>query len=84
MIGAYATAANFCLASVEVGGLRFYTRRKVYPRLGPGAVVRFPTLVGIEIDDVQVLGKARRPERSRVSAGEFFVFGRVDSGSPFP
>ncbi len=55
VIGAYATAANFCLASVEVGGLRFYTRRKVYPRLGPGAVVRFPTLVWIEIDDVQVL-----------------------------
>jgi hypothetical protein len=56
VIGAYAAAANFCEESVEVDGLRFYTRRKVYPRLGP-AVVRFPTLVWIAIDDVRVFRK---------------------------
>ena len=56
VIGPYATAANYCLASVEVDGLRFYTRRKVYPRLGPGkTVVRFPTLVWIAIEDLRVV-----------------------------
>jgi hypothetical protein len=54
VIGPYATAANYCLASVEVDGLRVYNRRKVYPRLGEGAVVRFPTLVWIKIDAVRV------------------------------
>jgi hypothetical protein len=56
VIGAWATAANFCLDCVEAGGLRFYTRRKVYPRLAPSeTVVRFPTLVWIAIDDVRVV-----------------------------
>ncbi|MBV8103832.1 MAG: hypothetical protein JO223_04260 [Hyphomicrobiales bacterium] len=56
VIGAYATAAHFCEESVEVDGLRIYTRRKVYPRLGPAeTVVRFPTLVWIAIDDVRVV-----------------------------
>jgi hypothetical protein len=56
VIGAWAAAAHFCLDSVEVEGLRFYTRRKVFPRLGSReAVVRFPTLVWIEIDDVRIV-----------------------------
>ncbi len=55
VIGIWATAANFCLDSVIVNGLRFYTRRKAYPRLGPRqTIVRFPTLVWIEIDDIEV------------------------------
>ena len=55
VIGTWATAANFCLDSVEVDGLRFYNRRKVLPRLGPRqTIVRFPTLVWIEIDDLRV------------------------------
>ena len=54
VIGGYATAANFCLASAEVDGLRFYVRRKVCARFGPSTVVRFPTLVWIEIEDVRV------------------------------
>ncbi len=62
VIGAWAAAANVCLASVEVEGLRFYSRRKVYPRLGPRQTVApFPTLVWIEIDDLQVNRRAARP-----------------------
>ncbi|RBP11420.1 hypothetical protein DFR50_116115 [Roseiarcus fermentans] len=54
-IGSWATGANLCLASEVVGGLRFTTRRKVFPRLGPWkTVVPFPTLVWIEIDDLAV------------------------------
>lgn len=62
VIGPWAAAANFCLASVEVEGLPFYSRRKVYPRPGGyEAAVRFPALVWIEIDDLQVKGRAARP-----------------------
>jgi hypothetical protein len=48
VIGSWAKAANFCLASEQVDGLRFYTRRRVYPTLGGGVVLPFPTLVWIE------------------------------------
>ncbi len=51
----WATAANCCLASEQVAGLRFYTRRKVYPRFGRHVVLPFPTLVWIEIDDIAVV-----------------------------
>lgn len=55
VIGSWATAANLCLASRVAGGLRFYTRRKVYPRwMGGKAVLPFPTLVWIELDDLDV------------------------------
>lgn len=54
VIGRWATAANFCLDSVQVDGLRFYTRRRVYPRFGTGVVLPAPTLVWIEIDDLTV------------------------------
>lgn len=55
VIGGWATAANCILASEEVGGLRFYTRRKVYPRMGPRqTVLPLPLLVWIEIDDIAV------------------------------
>jgi len=56
VIGAWATAANCCLASETVAGLRFYTRRKVFPRMGPRQwVLPLPTLVWIEIDDLRVI-----------------------------
>lgn len=59
VIGTWATAANCCLASEEVAGLRFYTRRKVFPRLGRGqAVLPFPMLVWIEIDDIEIAFQA--------------------------
>jgi hypothetical protein len=54
VIGKWASAAHFCKDSVEAGGLRFYTQRKVYPRLG-GTIIRFPTLVWINIDDVRIV-----------------------------
>ena len=55
-IGSWATGANLCLESEVVAGIRFYTRRKVFPRLGPhNTIVRFPTLVWIELDDVRVV-----------------------------
>lgn len=58
VIGRWAAAANFCLDSVETGRLRFYTRRKVYPRLGQRqTIVRFPTLVWIAIDNLRVVPK---------------------------
>ena len=54
-IGRWATGANLCLASELVDGLRFYTRRKVFPRFGARRrAVPFPTLVWIEIDDLRV------------------------------
>lgn len=55
VIGRWANAANFCLASEQVAGFRFYTRRKVYPRMGQRIVLPFPTLVWIEIDDIDVI-----------------------------
>ncbi|HQF30117.1 MAG TPA: hypothetical protein PLJ34_01610 [Hyphomicrobiales bacterium] len=55
VIGGWATAANCVLASEIVSGLRFYTRRKVFPRMGPRqTVLPLPLLVWIEIDDLAV------------------------------
>lgn len=55
VIGKWANAANFCLASEVVDGLRFYTRRRVLPRLGMQTVLPFPTLVWIEIDAIRLI-----------------------------
>lgn len=54
VIGTWAHAANACLASQEVSGLRFYTRRKVHPLMGKHTVLPLPTLVWIELDDIRV------------------------------
>jgi hypothetical protein len=54
VIGKWANAANFCLASEVVDGLRFYTRRRVFPRFGTQTVLPFPTLVWIEIDAIRL------------------------------
>jgi hypothetical protein len=54
VIGRWASAANVPLASEEVGGLRFYTRRRVYPRIKQGLVLPFPTLVWIEFGALSV------------------------------
>jgi hypothetical protein len=54
VFGHWAAAANFCLASEVAGGLRLYTRRKVVPSLGRRAALPFPTLVWIELSDLQV------------------------------
>ena len=54
VLGSWAHAANCCLASEQVGGFRFYTRRAVYPLMGQQTVLPFPTLVWIKLDDVNV------------------------------
>lgn len=53
VIGPWAAAANLSQASVQVDGLRFYTRRRVFPRLGVTTVLPWPTLVWIEIDGLR-------------------------------
>jgi hypothetical protein len=55
VIGSWAKAANHCLAAEQVDGLRFYTRRRVTPRLGTTALAG-PTLVWIEIDTLRLIG----------------------------
>jgi hypothetical protein len=55
VIGSWATAANCCLASEQVGGFRFYTRRKVYSLIGKRTVMPFPRLVWIELNDINVV-----------------------------
>ena len=57
VIGRWAAVANYCLASEQVAGLRFYTRRKVYPRMGRRLVMPLPRLVWIEIDNIEVVSK---------------------------
>lgn len=52
VIGRWASAANLCLASEQVQGFRFYTRRRVLPRIGSHIVLPLPTLVWIELDDL--------------------------------
>lgn len=54
VIGRWARAANLCLESQEVEGLRVYTRRRVYPRLGVKRVLSFPLLVWIQLDHPRV------------------------------
>ena len=58
VIGRWAKAANFCLATEWVDGLRFYTRRRVYPRVGVQTVLPFPTLIWIEIDDIRLVSES--------------------------
>ncbi len=55
VIGPWAKAANQCLESVQVGGLRFYTRRRVTPRLGKDTVLPGPTLVWIELRNMRLI-----------------------------
>jgi hypothetical protein len=55
VIGSWANAANLCLASEMVDGLRFYTRRRVFPRFGTQTVLPFPTLVWIDIDAIRLV-----------------------------
>lgn len=54
VMGRLASAANVCLASENVAGLLFYTRRRVYPRLGAKFVAPWPNLVWIELSDLRV------------------------------
>ena len=59
-IGSWATGANLCLASEVVAGIRFYTRRKVFPRLGPRQDGRPVSHAGVD--------RARRCRASSLSS----------------
>lgn len=59
VIGDWAVAANRCLANETVSGLRFYTRRRVTPRLGQNRVLPLPMLVWIELDDLRVVDRTQ-------------------------
>jgi hypothetical protein len=54
VFGTWAAGANHCTCSETVGGLRLYTRRRVTPSLGRWGSLPLPTLVWINLDDVQV------------------------------
>ena len=61
VIGRWARAAHFCDQHQSFDGLMVPTRRRVYPRaLGP-RVLRFPTLVALDIKKLKLVG-AERPE----------------------
>lgn len=51
--GRWAHAANFCDASVQVGGLRFYTRRRVLPTFRQ-SVLAWPVLVWLRVAALQL------------------------------
>lgn len=52
--GSWARAAHLCRAHSRAGGLLFATSRRVYPRGPGGRPLPFPTLVWIEIDQIDV------------------------------
>jgi hypothetical protein len=54
VIGGWARAAHLCTGHREVDGLIFPTRRRVYPVLPGGRVSARPTLVSIDIGEVEV------------------------------
>lgn len=54
VVGRWAHAAHMCADHVEVGGLLFPTRRRVLPR-GPGnRPLPFPTLVALQLSEIEV------------------------------
>jgi len=54
VIGRWARAAQYCTDHMDVGGLVFPTRRRVYP-IGPGnRSLPFPTLVWLNLTDIRV------------------------------
>ena len=55
VVGRWAHAAHMCADHVEVGGLLFPTRRRVVPR-GPGnRPLPFPTLVALQLSEIEVI-----------------------------
>ena len=54
-IGRWAHAAHFCTEYRDVGGLRVATRRWVVPRRSSGSVWRWPRLMRVQIDGVQLM-----------------------------
>ncbi len=52
VVGGWATAAHFCEAYKQFGGLWLPTRRRVYPKFFFNRPLRLPTLVAIDIHNV--------------------------------
>jgi hypothetical protein len=52
VVGSWATAAHFCEAYKQFGGLSLPTRRRVYPKLLFNKPIKLLTLVAIDIHDV--------------------------------
>lgn len=52
--GSRARAVHRCRAHASAGGLLFATSRRVYPRGPGGRPLPFPTLVWIELDQIEV------------------------------
>jgi hypothetical protein len=54
VVGRWAHAAHMCADHVEVGGMLFPTTRRVVPR-GPGnRPLPFPTLVALQLSEIEV------------------------------
>jgi hypothetical protein len=56
VFGGWAKAAHYCGEHREFGGILFPTRRRVYPRARSNRPRRFPTLVRIDVDSVELTG----------------------------
>lgn len=53
-VGRWARAAHFCSNHRQVAGLVFPMRRRVQPRVIGGRTLRRPTLVALDIDEIEV------------------------------
>jgi hypothetical protein len=53
-VGGWARAAHYCAEQIEVSGLVFPTRRRVVPIGRRDRPLRFPTLVSLELSELQV------------------------------
>ena len=54
VIGRCARAAHFCAEHAEAGGLVFPTRRRVRPRGPRNRALGFPTLVSLDLSEIEV------------------------------
>ena len=55
VFGSWARAAHYCLEQRTYSGLVFACKRRVFPRKADNQSRGFPTLVWIDVDDVQVI-----------------------------
>ena len=61
VIGGWARAAHMCADHIESGGLSFPTRRRVRP-IGPrNRALPFPTMVSLELSEIEVEGARLAP-----------------------
>ena len=58
VVGSWAHAAHFCDSYKDFGGLKFPTKRRVFPILFGTRVMPAPTLVAIDVHDVRIIRQA--------------------------